>query len=75
MFTHVALGSLLHDFVDDSRVPDRFFVLFVNYICHSEVSITVIIIIMKSTKVQPLGRIWGNIGIFGLKTPLRAYVL
>ena len=31
-----------------------------------------LIIVMKSTKVQTLG---GNIGTFGLETPLHAYVL
>ena len=30
---------------------------------------------MKSTKVQTLAEFGGNIGIFGLKTPLHAYVL
>ena len=30
--------------------------------------------IMKSTKVQTLAEFGGNIGIFGLKTPLHAYV-
>ena len=30
---------------------------------------------MKSTKVQTLAEFGTNIGIFGLKTPLHAYVL
>ena len=30
---------------------------------------------MKSTKVQTLAEFDANIGIFGLKTPLHAYVL
>ena len=29
---------------------------------------------MKSTKVKPSAEFGGNIGIFGLKTPLHAYV-